>query len=100
MSTFCSFLLFVFTANSFTRNTIQQATQRAALQDNIAQRRLMLDEKAQLIEIQKLGIYTKEEFIAKLAEIDQRYETATQPKPAKRARLSFEAGSSSDVEFA
>ncbi|KAJ7893064.1 hypothetical protein B0H14DRAFT_2559893 [Mycena olivaceomarginata] len=47
-------------------STMKQAERRAALQD-LAQRRLMLDEKAQLIEMQRLGIYTKEEFIAQLA---------------------------------
>lgn len=76
---------------------MKQAAERAALQDSMAQRRLMLDEKSQLIEMQKLDVYTKEEFLEQLAIIDARYEAFTQPRPAKRARLSV--GSSSEIEF-
>ncbi|KAJ6779215.1 hypothetical protein DFH09DRAFT_1369675 [Mycena vulgaris] len=84
---------------SLHESTVQQAAQRAAFQDNLAQRRLMLDEKAQLIEMQKLGLYTKEEFLAKLAEIEQGF-VASQPKPVKRRRLEyFEDSFNSDIEI-
>ncbi|KAJ7259051.1 hypothetical protein C8J57DRAFT_1340749 [Mycena rebaudengoi] len=78
---------------------IEQANRRASLQDDIAKRRLMLEEKQQLIEMQKLGIYTKDEFLTKLKEIEAGY---LQPKPSKRARFSspIHADTPSDVEFA
>ncbi|KAF7337136.1 hypothetical protein MVEN_02151600 [Mycena venus] len=60
------------------------------IQDNLALRRLMLEEKAQLIEMQRLGVFTKEEFITRLAQIEARYEEpAAQPTPTKRPRLSY-----------
>jgi hypothetical protein len=77
---------------------MKQAAKRAAVQDDLAQWRLVLDEKAQLIEMQRLGIYTKEEFLHELAQIEDRYKVVTQPSRAKRPRLSSDAGSSSDVE--
>ncbi|KAJ6472509.1 hypothetical protein C8R45DRAFT_1217790 [Mycena sanguinolenta] len=80
----------------FCRNTMKQAAKRAAAQDELAQRRLMLDEKAQLIEMQRLGIYTKDEFLTQLAQIEARYKpNQPSPSPAKRLRLS---DSSSDIE--
>ncbi|KAJ7933722.1 hypothetical protein B0H13DRAFT_1855968 [Mycena leptocephala] len=83
------------------RNTLKQTIKCSALQDQLAQRCLMLDEKAQLIKMQRLGIYTKDEFIAKLAEIEAQYAIATQRSPAKRPRLAYsiDSGSSSDIEF-
>jgi len=85
---------------SLHENTMKQTAKRAALQDELAQRRLMLDEKAQLIEMHRLGIYNKEEFLAQLSAIEARFKVATQPSPAKRPRLSdsSEMGFSSDVE--
>ncbi|KAF8122000.1 hypothetical protein K438DRAFT_1716271 [Mycena galopus ATCC 62051] len=80
---------------SLHENTMKQTAKRGALQDELAQRRLMLDEKAQLIEMHRLGIYNKEEFLAQLSAIEARFKVATQPSPAKRPRLS---DSSSDVE--
>jgi hypothetical protein len=49
---------------------------------------------------ERLSIYSKEEFLAKLAEIEARFNVPAQP-PAKRARLSSSSdiASSSDVEF-
>ncbi|KAJ6474525.1 hypothetical protein DFH09DRAFT_1472946 [Mycena vulgaris] len=84
---------------SLHEKTIEQAAHRAALQDNVALRRLMLDEKAQLIEMQKLGIYSKEEILVMLAEVEERFKVATQPKPAKRARLPCSDSLSSDIEI-
>ncbi|KAJ7937817.1 hypothetical protein B0H13DRAFT_1852116 [Mycena leptocephala] len=83
------------------QGTRSRPSKCSALQDQLAQRRLMLDEKAQLIEMQRLGIYTKDEFIAKLAEIEAQYAIATQRSPAKRPRLAYsiDSGSSSDIEF-
>ncbi|KAF7337140.1 hypothetical protein MVEN_02152000 [Mycena venus] len=52
-------------------------------------RRLMLEEKAQLIEMQRLGVFTKEEFITRLTQIEACYnEPAARPTPAKCPRLS------------
>jgi hypothetical protein len=76
---------------------MKQTERRAALQDDLAQRRVMLDEKAQLIEMKRLGIYTKEEFRTELAQIEARSKAGTQPAPAKRPRFS-DSNSSSDVE--
>ncbi|KAJ7036202.1 hypothetical protein C8F04DRAFT_1181729 [Mycena alexandri] len=86
---------------SMHEHTMKQAVKRAALQDDIAQRHLMLDEKAQLIEMQQMGNYTKDEFLAQLKQIEARYAVATKPSPAKCPRLSgsSNAGSSSDIEF-
>ncbi|KAJ7864917.1 hypothetical protein B0H13DRAFT_1898872 [Mycena leptocephala] len=53
-------------STSSPKNTLKQTIKRSALQDQLAQRRLMLDEKAQLIEMQRLGIYTKDEFMPSL----------------------------------
>ncbi|KAJ6530691.1 hypothetical protein B0H19DRAFT_1384609 [Mycena capillaripes] len=80
-------------------NTMEQAPKRAAHEDDLALRRLILDAKAQLIELHRLGIYTKEELIAQLAKLEERYEAAAQPIPATRPRLSnvTEAGSSGGV---
>ncbi|KAJ7732702.1 hypothetical protein B0H16DRAFT_1732688 [Mycena metata] len=50
--------------------------------------RLRLDERAQLIEMLRLGIFTKDEFKAELVKIEARYEVTTQMPPAKRLRLS------------
>ncbi|KAF7337145.1 hypothetical protein MVEN_02152500 [Mycena venus] len=61
-----------------------------SIQDNLALRRLMLEEKAQLIEMQRLGMFTKEEFISRLAQIDAHYEEpVARLTPAKRPRLSY-----------
>ncbi|KAJ7489756.1 hypothetical protein B0H11DRAFT_1061411 [Mycena galericulata] len=57
-------------------NTKEQ-TVKDATQDNLALRHLMLNEKEQLIEMHKLGIYTKEEFISQVAKIEARYEAGT-----------------------
>jgi hypothetical protein len=75
---------------------MNQASQRAALQDDLAQRRLILEEKNQLIEIQKMGTYSTEVFVSMLAEIDSRYKAAAQLPPAKHRHLSDD--SSSDIE--
>jgi hypothetical protein len=76
---------------------MNQASQRAALQDDLAQRRLILEEKNQLIEIQKMGTYSTKVFVSMLAEIDSRYKAATQPPPAKRCRLSDNSSSNIEV---
>ncbi|KAJ7113279.1 hypothetical protein C8R43DRAFT_961647 [Mycena crocata] len=83
-------------------DNIKHAKSRAIAQDEIAKRRLMLEEKQQLIEMQKLGMYTKEEFLEKLQEIETSYFPAVQPKPVKRSRHSsvVHVDSSSDIEFA
>ncbi|KAF7337138.1 hypothetical protein MVEN_02151800 [Mycena venus] len=61
-----------------------------SIQDNLALRRLMLEEKAQLIEMQRLGMFTKEEFISRLAQIDAHYEEpVARLTPARRPRLSY-----------
>lgn len=63
--------------------------ERGALQDELALRRLMIEEKAQLIEMHRLGVFTKEEFISWLEQIEARYEeVATWVTPDKRLRLS------------
>ena len=67
--------------NVFLRNTTSQAG------DDLALRRLMLDEKAQLIEMLRLGIFTKEEFNAELTWIEARYQGAARPSPTKCAPL-------------
>ncbi|KAJ7038862.1 hypothetical protein C8F04DRAFT_1087784 [Mycena alexandri] len=82
-------------------NTPQQAVIRASPQDDLTLRRLILDEKAQILEMYRLGIYTKEEVIAQLAQIETRCEVAAiRPPPAKRLRLSDSSGAGSfgDVE--
>ncbi|KAF7337141.1 hypothetical protein MVEN_02152100 [Mycena venus] len=69
-------------------NTSEQRLE-GSIQDDLALRHLMLEEKAQLIEMQRLGMFTKEEFISRLAQIDAHYkEPAARPTPAKRLRLS------------
>ncbi|KAJ7787041.1 hypothetical protein B0H14DRAFT_3506003 [Mycena olivaceomarginata] len=61
---------------------------QGSIQDELALRRLMLEEKALLVEMQLLGPFTKEEFMSRLAQIEARYkEVATRPTPAKRPRL-------------
>ncbi|KAJ7787036.1 hypothetical protein B0H14DRAFT_2955633 [Mycena olivaceomarginata] len=76
----------------------KNATEQA-VQDDLALRRLMLDEKAQLIEMLRLDVLTKDKFKAQLAQIEARYEATTRPSPAKRARLasSSDVGSSREV---
>ncbi|KAF7337146.1 hypothetical protein MVEN_02152600 [Mycena venus] len=70
--------------------TISEQGLQGPIQDNLALRRLMLEEKAQLIEMQRLGVFTKEEFISRLAQIEARYEEpAARPTPTKRPRLSY-----------
>jgi len=54
-------------------HTMEQAPKCAAHEDDLMLRRLILDEKAQLIELHRLGIYTKEEVIVQLAKIEERY---------------------------
>ncbi|KAF7337137.1 hypothetical protein MVEN_02151700 [Mycena venus] len=77
------------TAISLPENTSGQGFQ-GPIQDNLALQRLMLEEKAQLIEMQRLGVFTKEEFISHLAQIEARYEEpVTRPIPAKRPWLSY-----------
>jgi hypothetical protein len=53
--------------------SLRNTTKHAAA-DDLALRRLMLDEKAQLIEMLRLGVFTKDEFKAELAQIAARYE--------------------------
>ncbi|KAF7328499.1 hypothetical protein MVEN_02536900 [Mycena venus] len=72
----------------------KQAAKRASLQDDLALRRIKLDEKAQVIEMLRLGVLTKDEFLSKLAQIEASYGVETRPTPAKRPRLS----NSNDVE--
>ncbi|KAJ7884687.1 hypothetical protein B0H13DRAFT_1889897 [Mycena leptocephala] len=50
---------------------------------------LLLDEKVQLVEMHQLGVFTKEEFLSCLEQIEAHYEeVATRPTPAKWPRLS------------
>ncbi|KAJ7238943.1 hypothetical protein C8J57DRAFT_1478547 [Mycena rebaudengoi] len=86
---------------SMHEDNIKQAHARQSAQDDLAKRRLMLEEKAQLIDMQqKLGIYSNDEFREKLKEIEMSYAPAAQPKSAKRPRLSspIKVDDSSDVE--
>ncbi|KAF7371669.1 hypothetical protein MVEN_00023000 [Mycena venus] len=70
-------------------NTTTQMWSDAQQQDELALRRPILDEKAQLIEMHRLGVFTKEEFIARLEKIEAHCEeVATRPTLAKRPRLS------------
>ncbi|KAJ6527630.1 hypothetical protein DFH09DRAFT_1186593 [Mycena vulgaris] len=79
---------------SNTHKHTTEPTVKRSLQDDLALRRLMLDEKAQLMEMLRLGIFTKEEFLTRLAQIEARDEAATRPTPAERGRLA----NSGDVE--
>ncbi|KAF7333791.1 hypothetical protein MVEN_02335900 [Mycena venus] len=80
--------------DSPTGNTVEQTPECATLQvqGDLALRRLMLDEKAQLIEMLRLGMFTENEFKAQLAQIEARCQVATQPSPAKRPRLANSSG--------
>ncbi|KAF7339049.1 hypothetical protein MVEN_01981100 [Mycena venus] len=75
------------TATGTHENPTTQLGSGAQRGDELALRRLILDEKAQLIEMYRLGIFTKEEFLVRLDKIEAHYD-AMRPPPTKRARLS------------
>ncbi|KAF7348931.1 hypothetical protein MVEN_01413500 [Mycena venus] len=49
---------------------IMERIVKGSLQDGLALRRMALEEKAQLIEMLRLGIFTKEQFISRLGQIE------------------------------
>ncbi|KAF8123711.1 hypothetical protein K438DRAFT_1792117 [Mycena galopus ATCC 62051] len=69
-----------------TPNCLQNTTD-PAVQNYHLLRRLILDEKAQLIEMFHLGVFTTDEFKTQLAQIEARYESQTWASPAERPRL-------------
>ncbi|KAJ7875155.1 hypothetical protein B0H14DRAFT_2568927 [Mycena olivaceomarginata] len=71
----------------FSRNSIEPLVQEAPPRDDLAWRHVMLDEKAQLIDLHRLGVYSKEELRGQLAQIEARYADETGPSPAKRQHL-------------
>ncbi|KAJ6552016.1 hypothetical protein DFH09DRAFT_1086138 [Mycena vulgaris] len=66
-----------------------QSGSGAEQQYELARQRLKLDEKAQLIVMYRLGIFTKNKFIARLEKIEAHYEVATRPPPAKRPPMGW-----------
>jgi hypothetical protein len=67
---------------------------RAQKQDKFALWRLLLNEKVQLVEMHQLGIFTKEELLSHLEQIEARYkEVATRPTLAERCDGELSAGS-------
>ncbi|KAK7034367.1 hypothetical protein R3P38DRAFT_3185209 [Favolaschia claudopus] len=65
--------------------TVKQAAKRAATQDDLAKRRLMIEEKGQVLEMFRAGMYSQEAAMEEIAKIESQY-TFTQPSPAKRRR--------------